>query len=121
MPMQVTIADDSALSRKIIARSLPEEWKISITNATNGREALEAYRAGKADLLLLDLNMPEIDGYQVMETLRTEDLNAFVIVVSADIQPRAQERARALGAMAFVSKPIDAFQLNGVLKDFGLL
>jgi CheY-like chemotaxis protein len=121
MPLPVTIADDSALSRKLIARSLPEEWKISITHATNGREALEAYRAGKAHLLLLDLNMPEINGYQVMETLRTDGLKAFIIVVSADIQPKAQERARALGAMAFVNKPVDAFKLNGVLRDFGLL
>ena len=121
MPLPVTIADDSTLSRKLIARSLPEEWKLSITHATNGWEALEAWHAGKADLLLLDLNMPEMDGFQVMETLRTEGKHAVIIVVSADIQPKARERACALGAMAFVKKPIDSFQLNSILKDCGLL
>ena len=64
------------------------------------------YRDGKASVMFLDLTMPDMSGYQVLETLRHEDLNTFVIVVSADIQPQAQARVRELGAIAFVAKPV---------------
>jgi len=52
--------------------------------------------------MFLDLTMPEMDGYEVLEALQKEDLNSFVIVVTADIQPVAQERVLKMGAIAFV-------------------
>jgi CheY-like chemotaxis protein len=56
----------------------------------------------------------------VLEAIRREDLNAFVIVVSADVQPLAQERVQALGALAFVAKPVSGQQLLPILKEYGL-
>jgi len=73
------------------------------------------------DVMFLDLTMPEMDGYQVLETLRREDLNCLVIVVSADIQEAAQARVRAMGAIAFIKKPVDAERIKAVLKEYGLL
>ena len=55
----------------------------------------------KREIMFLDLTMPEMDGYGVLETLQKEGLNSFVVVVSADIQPIAQERVKQLGAIAF--------------------
>jgi CheY-like chemotaxis protein len=46
--------------------------------------------------------MPEMDGYEALQTLRSEDLNSLVIVVSADIQPKARTRGCELGAIAFI-------------------
>jgi CheY-like chemotaxis protein len=94
---------------------------VAITQASNGIEALAAYRAGTVDVMFLDLTMPEMDGYQVLETLRKEDLNCLVIVVSADIQPGAQQRVRQLGAIAFVKKPVKATDVQSVLKEYGIL
>ena len=71
--------------------------------------------------MFLDLTMPEMDGYEVLETLRKEDLNCLVIVVSADIQPRAQERVLGLGAIAFIKKPVDAQKVETVLRQYGIL
>jgi len=65
--------------------------------------------------------MPDMDGYQVLETLRREDLNCLVIVVSADIQEAAQTRVRAMGAIAFIKKPVDAARVKAVLMEYGLL
>jgi CheY-like chemotaxis protein len=65
--------------------------------------------------------MPTMDGYQVLEALKQEDLNTFVIVVSADIQPLAQQRAKSLGAIAFVKKPVDTKVLQTVLNEYGIL
>ncbi|GAU05887.1 response regulator [Burkholderia cepacia] len=70
--------------------------------------------------MFLDLTMPDMSGYQVLETLRHEDLNTFVIVVSADIQPQAQARVRELGAIAFVAKPVTSEALLPILKEYGL-
>jgi CheY-like chemotaxis protein len=71
--------------------------------------------------MFLDLTMPEMDGYEVLETLRREDMNCLVIVVSADVQERAQERIRELGAIAFIRKPVSTVGLADVLKQYGIL
>lgn len=121
MSTPITIVDDSSLSRKLMIKSLPPGWDVEITQAANGVEALEAYRAGKADVMFLDLTMPVMDGYAVLENLKREGMNSFVIVVSADIQPKAQERVQSLGAVAFVKKPVSTEQVTKILKDYGIL
>lgn len=121
MSLPILVVDDSAMARKMLIKSLPPEWDVEISQAGNGKEAMEAYRAGKAAVMFLDLTMPEMDGFQVLEALRQEDLNSMVIVVSADIQPVAQERAMAMGAIAFVKKPVSPDALNSVLKQYGVI
>ena len=120
MPLPIVIADDSLLARKVLTRALPADWDIEIAYASNGIEALALYRAGKASVMFLDLTMPDMTGFQVLEALQHEDLNTFVIVVSADVQPMAQARVRNLGAIAFVAKPVTPEVLLPILKEYGL-
>jgi CheY-like chemotaxis protein len=105
----------------MVKRSLPEEWDVEITFATQGEEAMEALREGKGEFLFLDLTMPVMDGYQVLEAVKREEINTIVIVISADIQPEAQQRVADLGALAFIKKPIDNAKLKATLKKYGLL
>ena len=118
---RILVVDDSPIARKMLIKALPPDWDIEITQASNGIEALAAYRAGRVDVMFLDLTMPDMDGYQVLETLRKEDLNCLVIVVSADVQEKAQERVLAMGAIAFIRKPITAEGLRDVLKQYGVV
>jgi two-component system chemotaxis response regulator CheY len=111
----VLLVDDSAVSRKMLIRALPPEWKVEITQAGNGAEALEALRAGRHRVVLLDLNMPVMDGYRFLEELHTFAERPLVIVLSGDIQPLAQQRAIALGARAFVKKPANAQSIRETL------
>lgn len=120
MPTSVLVVDDSAMARKMLIKTFPSAWDIEITQASNGMEALEAYRAGKAEVMFLDLTMPMIDGYTVLEHLQKEGLNTFVIVVSADVQPMAQDRVKELGAMAFIKKPINPGQVESILSQYGI-
>ncbi|HEY9150158.1 MAG TPA: response regulator, partial [Gammaproteobacteria bacterium] len=92
MGTPVLICDDSSFARKQMARALPADWDIDISFAEHGREAIAAIAAGKADILFLDLNMPVMDGYEVLEAIRAGDLPTLVIVVSGDIQPEAHAR-----------------------------
>lgn len=119
--MNVLICDDSNFARKQIARSLPSNWQVDIHFAGDGLEGLEAIRAGKGDVVFLDLTMPNLDGYGVLKQIREEDLPSMVIVVSGDIQPEAQERVMKLGALAFIKKPIDTQKANQVLTEYGII
>ncbi len=121
MPIPVLICDDSALARKQMARTLPKEWDVEITFANNGAEGIEAIRAGKGEVVFLDLNMPVMDGYEVLKTIQQDDLPALVIVVSGDIQIKAHERVKALGALDFIQKPVSADAISNILQEYGIL
>lgn len=120
MSVSLLICDDSNMARKQVARSLPEGWDVDITFATNGVEGVAAIKEGKGDVLLLDLNMPEMDGYQVLEAILKEDLPTLVIVISGDIQPEAHQRVKSLGALDFIKKPVDKNKLSTILKAYGI-
>src|SRR5690606_10005963 len=121
MTTRILICDDSALARKQMAKALPPGLADDILFAGDGKEALAILRDQKAELLFLDLNMPELDGYQVLEHIRSEDLPVLTIVVSGDIQPEARERVRKLGAIDFIKKPTDTSVDSRLLEVYGFL
>ncbi|WP_372927577.1 response regulator [Marinobacter sp.] len=120
MTTRILICDDSALARKQMARALPEGLQGNVSFAQDGAEALEKLRRQEAELMFLDLNMPEMDGYQVLEQVRNEDLPVMTIVVSGDIQPEARERVKKLGALDFIRKPIETSSVLGLLVEYGM-
>ena len=120
MTIPVLICDDSNFARKQMQRAIPDAWDVDISFAENGQEALDMIRAGKADVMFLDLNMPVMDGYQTMQIIKDEDLPTMVIVVSGDVQPEARARMLALGALEFIRKPTGNAKLVEILTQFGL-
>lgn len=120
MSLPVIICDDSSFARKQAERTLPEGWRGDVTFCENGREAIRAVLEGKGDFMLLDLTMPVMNGFEVLEYIRTHDLPTVVVVVSGDIQEDSYKRVMALGALAFIKKPIDQNVIRGLLTDFGL-
>lgn len=120
MSTPLLICDDSNMARKQVARSLPDGWEVDVSFATNGFEAIDAIKAGKGDVLLLDLNMPEMDGYEVLEAIVKQDLPTMVVVISGDIQPEAHQRVTSLGALDFIKKPVNKEKLTEILKSYGI-
>ncbi|MGO1245833.1 MAG: response regulator [Oceanisphaera sp.] len=120
MTLQILICDDSAFARKQVAGALPQDWKTQTQFACNGIEALAHLRQVGADLLFLDLNMPGLDGYEVLNAIQTEDLPTMTVVISADIQEQAQQKVIALGAIGFINKPVDSTELASLLSEYGL-
>lgn len=96
------------------------DWEVEVSFAKNGAEGVEALKAGKGDILFLDLNMPVMDGYEVLAEIAKKDLPTMAIVVSGDIQPEANERVRKMGAIAFIKKPVDGTEVIKILTDYGL-
>jgi DNA-binding response OmpR family regulator len=89
-----------------------------VTTAASGREALDAVRARRPDLILLDLMLPDIDGFGVCEILRrTPDTATIpIVIVSAWSTPDARELGLELGALDYVTKPFSPRDLAGRVR-----
>jgi CheY-like chemotaxis protein len=103
----ILIADDNAVSRELTRECL-EDPEFEILEASNGREALDLMRRRRPDLALLDIQMPELDGYGVVQAIRADpDLHTTpVIAITAFAMEGDSARAASAGFDAYVTKPI---------------
>ncbi|MEM9904448.1 MAG: response regulator [Cyanobacteria bacterium P01_D01_bin.44] len=101
----ILITDDAAFTRRMIRKALQADSDHVVLEATNGVECLELLESHTPDCMLLDLLMPELDGYGVLQAMKDRGLKIPVIVLSADIQDSAREQCMALGAYAMLKKP----------------
>ena len=121
MTFSILICDDSNMARKQLKKVLPEHWIDNAKLVTNGQEALDFLRTEPVDLLFLDLTMPVLDGFNVLEIMKSEGLAIKTIVVSADTQSEARKKVEAAGALDFIRKPVSADALTTVLNKHNLL
>ncbi|HAY05838.1 MAG TPA: response regulator, partial [Hyphomonas sp.] len=110
---RVLIADDNPVNALIARRAL-ESAGFNVTVAATGSEALEAAARMEPCLVLMDLRMPVMDGFEAMRRLRAAGFEAPVIAVSAEINPDIERRAREAGASGVAAKPLDAEALRSL-------
>ncbi|MBD2185049.1 response regulator [Planktothrix sp. FACHB-1355] len=103
MPL-ILMIDDAAFTRRMLRKALTAEG-YEVLEATNGQEGLEMAAIHKPDCILVDLLMPDIDGFGVLQAMRDRRSTIPVIVVSADIQVGVRQRCMELGAAGFLNKP----------------
>jgi adenylate cyclase len=110
---RLLVADDNKVNRLLLARSLTLQGH-QVDSAENGRVALEMLHAGRYDLLLLDMEMPEMDGFQVMEQLAADKtLRDTPVIVTSSLEGIAHVvRCIELGADDFLHKPVNAVLLK---------
>lgn len=110
---RLLVVDDNKVNRLLLARGLREQGH-QVEFAENGREALDRLRAEPFDLILLDIIMPELDGYQVLEELTTDpDLrNIPAIVISAMDELDSVVKCIEMGAEDYLSKPLNPILLR---------
>lgn len=120
MSFPVLICDDSKLGRKSVQRCLPGDFASEVHTACHGQEAMEVLRNHDITILFLDLTMPVMDGVEVLEAIKAEKIEVFVIVVSGDVQPQMHKRVMGLGALDFIKKPLTGEKLMGSLQMYGL-
>jgi two-component system, chemotaxis family, chemotaxis protein CheY len=116
MPLDVLIVDDSAAIRKILQRVLSQTNLPlgKIVEAGDGREALEAIKQAKVDLILSDINMPNMDGLQLLSELKSNDQwkAVPVLMISTEGSQAKVMEAVQLGARGFVRKPFTPDQIK---------
>lgn len=104
------LIDDEPANVALLQAILQRSGYRRIKGITDPAEALEVAGVSQPDIVLLDLHMPKIDGYEVLRRLReAQDPNSFlpIIVLTADVHPNARQRALAGGATDFLTKPFD--------------
>lgn len=89
-----------------------KRFKISSTKVTSGEEALEVYGKKKTDFVLLDIHLKGIDGFTVLQELKAKDPSVKVIIITGSSEKDSQNRAMALGAIDYISKPLDLSELK---------
>jgi CheY-like chemotaxis protein len=107
MDKVVLVVDDSTTVRKFVAASLNMKG-FRVVTASDGVEALEQMPAEKFDLIITDLNMPDMDGFEFIRSLREtpEYCNIPIIVLSSMTDLKNKDHALELGAVAFLEKPL---------------
>jgi class 3 adenylate cyclase len=110
----ILIIDDNADNRYTLSRRLARQGYTDLTEAANGREALELVAARPFDLVLLDIMMPEMDGYQVLERLKADETwrHIPVIMISALSEFDSVIRCIELGAEDYLPKPFNSVLLR---------
>ena len=111
---RILIIDDEEANILLLASLLEREGYTDIHTTTHSTAALPMYVAVEPDLVLLDLMMPEVDGFQLLEAFKRHDrADEFrpVLVLTADTNIKTRRRALSLGAKDFVSKPFDIVEV----------
>ena len=100
----VLVVDDSEFMRRVI-RNILEEGKHRVVEAKNADEAVRIYREQGADVITMDIVMPEMDGIETVKRLREVDQGVKIIMISALGHQRTVMRALEAGALDFIMKP----------------
>jgi PAS domain S-box-containing protein len=108
----ILIVDDQEANISLLEQLLTEAGYKSVTSTMNPLEVCELHRKNKYDLILLDLQMPVMDGFQVMEGLKTNLADTYLPVIVLTAQPGHKLRALQAGAKDFISKPFDLVEVK---------
>ncbi len=111
----VIIADDDSFIVTLVCSTL-ENYGMTCHAVSNGRDALRTIREEKPHLAVLDVNMPGLDGYEVLAAVRAEGLRTKVVLLTARQQEKEIVRAFELGADDYLTKPFNPFELAARLK-----
>jgi len=119
-PLKVLIVDDNAINQSLM-KHLLSQWNIDFETANNGLEAVEFLRNNDCDLVLMDIQMPQMDGYVATQTIREElKLNTPIIAMTAHALAGERERCMSRGMNEYISKPIKEDELFKLISNFGL-
>jgi len=112
---KIVVADDDRMFRKAAETTLRRQG-YAVTTASDGEEALQLIRAERPDIIVLDLIMPKLQGFDVLQVLKQDSLTAAipVIVLSSLMQEQDKQEALDLGAVAYFNKA--TFSLSELVK-----
>lgn len=115
----ILLVDDSTIMRMVLVMNLTRIFRVRITEAVDGMDALAKLSGGGFDLVLTDINMPNLDGIGLIRYIR-EELKQDVPIVIITTRGEAPDRDRgmALGANAYVTKPVNMKELFWTVLSF---
>ena len=117
---KILVVDDSTINLKLADRVLKEREDCKPVLVPSGERAFKFLEKNRPELILLDIMMPEMDGFEVLERLKgnPETVDIPVVFLTADDEPATRERAEAAGVKDIVMKPFDKEELLGVVASY---
>jgi PAS domain S-box-containing protein len=109
---KILIADDQQANVDLLKEILAQAGYTNVSSTTKPVEVCGLHRQNRYDLILLDLQMPEMDGFQVIESLKTNSADGYLPVLVVTAQPGHKLRALQAGAKDFISKPFDLVEVK---------
>ena len=118
MSMRVLVVEDSPAMRTFVRAALEEGGLADVTEASNGFEALRLLPREEFDLVVTDINMPDIHGLELISFMRKSNNHKTtpVIIVSTEGAQRDRDRGLALGANAYLTKPFEPEELRAAAQ-----
>ena len=113
----ILIVDDQESNVSLLEQLLSEAGYTRVASTMNPQEVCALHRKNRYDLILLDLQMPGMDGFQVMEGLKTNDADGYLPVLVLTAQPGHKLRALQAGAKDFISKPFDLVEVKTRIRN----
>lgn len=115
--IEVLLVEDNAINA-FMAKSIIEKWKCTVTHVENGEEAIEALNKGSYDIVLMDVQMPILNGIQATHKIR-EDLKSTVpiIALTANAIKGEKEKCLKAGMDAYLSKPFSPIELHNLMSE----
>ena len=114
---RILIVDDQAANVQLLEGVLGEAGYTCVSSTMNPQEVCALHRKNRYDLILLDLQMPGMDGFAVMTGLETSDADSFLPVIVLTAQPGHKLRALQAGARDFISKPFDLVEVRTRIRN----
>lgn len=114
---RLLIVDDQEVNVSLLEQVLLESGYTAVASTMNPREVCALHRKNRYDLILLDLQMPGMDGFQVMEGLKTNQADGYLPVLVITAQPGHKLRALQAGARDFISKPFDLVEVKTRIRN----
>lgn len=111
----ILIVDDAAFSRRMLRKYVEAEG-CNVLEAANGQQALEIVEQHQPDCILTDLLMPDVDGFQLLATLREQGWTMPIAIITADIQETSRQRGIELGAVSFINKPAKETEVRQTVR-----
>ena len=120
MSKKILIAEDSLTMRSLIVSTIEAMGDYETVEAGNGFEALRILPREKVDLIITDINMPDINGLELISFIRNNEnyRNTPLVIISTESSERDREKGMSLGANAYLVKPFAPDQLQQLLRDY---
>ncbi len=113
----ILVVDDQAVNVALLEELLADAQYSHVSSTTDSREVCALHRKNRYDLILLDLQMPGMDGFEVIEGLKTNEADAFLPVLVLTAQPGHKLRALRTGVRDFISKPFDLLEVKTRIRN----
>ena len=116
----ILLAEDSPTTRSLVVSTLEQLGDLEVVEASSGFEALKTLPRHKFDIIITDINMPDINGFELLNFVKHNQVYQHIplIIITSEVSERDREKGKSLGADAYLAKPVDPEELQNVVRQY---